>query len=384
MQKNSAFKFVLLLSFVSLFGDFVYEGARSITGPFLAELGASAIVVGAVSGFGELLGYALRLVSGRTADKTRAYWTITIIGYCINLLSVPALALAGNWPVAALLLLAERTGKAIRGPARDVMLSAAGTQLGSGFAFGLHQALDQVGAIVGPLTLAAILAMHQSPRFGFSILLAPAVVALILLGIAKFLYPNPEELRVQTNDVHAEGLDKTFWLYVAGGSLVAAGTMDYPLIAFHFHKIGSVSATLIPIFYAVGMATDGLAALILGKLFDRAGVRLLAAVSLVTASVSAFIFLTTAMWSAIAGVAIWGVGLGAQSSIMKAVIAKLVPAERRGSAYGVFGLMYGLSWFTGSLLMGFLYEHSLFALIAFSVATQLLAVPIFIVVAKRM
>src|SRR5712691_9525448 len=99
-----AFRFVLTIGIVNLFADLTYEGACSITGPFLGSLGASATVIGIVVGFGELLGYGLRSVSGFLADKTHKYWLVAFVGYAINMLAVPALALAGNWPIAAALI----------------------------------------------------------------------------------------------------------------------------------------------------------------------------------------------------------------------------------------------------------------------------------------
>ena len=160
ISKGTALKFVVLLGVVSLFADMTYEGARSITGPYLAILGASATAVGIVAGFGELIGYALRLVSGYISDRTGKYWTVTLFGYFINLLAVPLLALAGSWEVAAFLMITERMGKAIRNPSRDAMLSHATQSIGRGWGFGLHEAMDQIGAILGPLIVATVLYLN--------------------------------------------------------------------------------------------------------------------------------------------------------------------------------------------------------------------------------
>lgn len=155
--KPTALKFIVLLGVVSLFADATYEGARSINGPYLALLGASATTVGFVAGLGELIGYSLRLVSGYMSDRIGRYWAITLFGYTLNMLAVPALALAGRWEIAAMLMIAERIGKAIRTPARDAMLSHATREIGRGKGFGLHEALDQIGAVLGPLTVAGVL-----------------------------------------------------------------------------------------------------------------------------------------------------------------------------------------------------------------------------------
>jgi MFS-type transporter involved in bile tolerance (Atg22 family) len=177
MRSAQALKFVILLGVVSLFADMTYEGARSAVGPFLGMLGASALVVGLVSGGGELVGYTLRLWSGRLADRTRQYWVITFVGYAVNLLAVPLLAFAGNWQMAALLVVLERAGKALRTPARDAMLSYATKSTGRGWGFGLHEALDQIGATVGPLVLTVVIAQSGDYRRGFLTLIIPAIAA---------------------------------------------------------------------------------------------------------------------------------------------------------------------------------------------------------------
>ena len=179
--KDDAMKFIILMGVVSLLADMTYEGSRSITGPYLVILGASAVTVGFVAGFGELAGYVLRFFSGHLTDRTRSYWTITISGYLINLIAVPLLALAGSWEVAAALIIIERVGKGIRVPSRDVMLSHACSQVGQGWGFGLHEALDQIGAILGPLIVAAVLFFHGSYQIGFAFLLLPAILAITVL-----------------------------------------------------------------------------------------------------------------------------------------------------------------------------------------------------------
>src|SRR6266699_2085686 len=252
--KARALKFVLLIGVISFFADFTYEGSRSIIGPYLAVLGASAAAVGIVTGFGELLGYGLRLVSGRLSDQTGKYWPITIVGYIVQMSAVPLLALAGNWPVAALLIVLERVGKAIRNPPRDVMLSHAAKEMGYGWAFGVHEALDQSGALFGPLVVAAVLALRGQYRIAFAVLLVPALVTLSILLVARLSYPRPEEMEAHPPDVRTTGLPRVFWVYLAGAVLVAAGFADFPLIAFHFQRSGTVSAPVVPVFYAVAMA----------------------------------------------------------------------------------------------------------------------------------
>lgn len=380
--RKTALKFVMLLGIVSLLSDATYEGARSITGPFLAVLGASGTVVGIVAGFGELLGYGLRLVSGVVADRTQRYWTITIFGYAINLLAVPLLALAGHWETAAALIIMERVGKAVRTPARDVMLSHATVQMGRGWGFGLHEAMDQAGAVAGPLIVTAVLHFGNGYRSAFAVLLAPALLAVAVLITSRFLYPRPQDLEAAAPHLESIGFTRRYWLYLAAVALVAAGYVDFPLIAYHFEKHAVVPDSWIALFYAVAMGTDALAALILGRLYDRVGISVLAGVSAMTL-LFAPLTLLGGFALALIGMALWGIGMGAQESIMRAAIAAMVPAERRGAAYGIFNAGYGIVWFLGSAIMGILYDRSLTALIVFSVGTQMASIPLFLIVGRR-
>jgi len=381
-SRGAALKFVILLGVVSLFADMTYEGARSITGPFLAVLGASATVVGIVAGFGELIGYGLRLVSGYISDRTGRYWTITLFGYSLNLVAVPLLALAGRWEIAALLMIAERTGKAIRTPARDAMLSHATKEIGRGRGFGLHEALDQIGAVLGPLIIVAVLYLKGGYRIGFGILLVPALLALSMLMVARLLYPHPREFEVGSIKLESKGFPRAFWLYLVAVALVAAGYADFPLMAYHFEKVSVASDNWIPLFYAVAMGIDALAALFFGRLFDRIGISTLIVVSLLSSLFAPLVFLGSFNF-ALLGTALWGVGMGAQESIMRAAIAEMVPMDRRGAAYGIFNTGYGVFWFLGSALMGVLYDTSLPALIMFSVVMQLASVPLLLLVRKE-
>ncbi len=380
--KGAALKFVILLGIVSLFADTTYEGARSITGPYLAILGASGTIVEIVAGFGELVGYSLRLVSGYISDRTGKYWTITLLGYGINLLAVPLLALAGYWEIAAVLIITERLGKAIRTPARDAMLSHATAKMGRGWGFGLHEALDQIGAMLGPIIVASVLYFRGGYQMSFAVLLVPALLALSVLIVARLLYPHPRAFEAGSVKTESKVFPKIFWLYLTAVALIAAGYIDFPLIAYHFKKVSIVSDDWIPIFYAVAMGVDALAALVFGRLFDRIGISILIAAALISSIFAPFVFLG-GFYFALLGMVLWGVGMGAQESIMRAAIAGMVSMDRRGSAYGVFNTGYGMFWFFGSALMGILYDISIPALIIFSVAAQLASVPFFLLVRKK-
>jgi len=382
LPRQAAIKFIVLLGVVSLFADMTYEGARSITGPFLAVLGASATIVGIVSGFGELLGYALRLVSGHLSDRTGRYWAITIVGYMVNLLAVPLLALADRWDLAIVLIVAERAGRAIRTPARDAMLSYAGSQTGLGWGFGLHEAMDQTGAVAGPLIVSGILYLKDGYQTGFAILIIPALLSISVLLTARFLYPRPHDLDVSPPTLTTAGLPRLYWIYLVAAAFIAAGYADFPLIAYHFQAAAVVGAAWIPILYAVAMAADALAALVLGRLFDRIGLRTMLFATVASALSVPLAFLGGPS-AAVVGMVLWGIGMGAQESVMRAAIAQLAPSGRRGTAYGVFNAAYGLAWFVGSAALGVLYDHSVVALVGVTMILQLTALPILWRVTRR-
>lgn len=371
-------RFVLLIGVVSLFSDMAHEGARGITGPFLSGLGASAVVVAVVAGFGELLGYALRFVFGYLADRTGGYWPITIVGYSVQMAAVPLLAVANHWIGAAVLIVAERSGRAMRNPARDAMLAHATAELGRGWVFGVREALDAAGAMLGPLLIAGVLYLHGGYRTGFAVLLVPALLAVGVLLRARRRYPAPADLEVGETVPGPAGIPGVFWIYLLGMGLVALAYADYPLIAFHFAKSHVVGTDWIPVLYAAAMATESVAALGLGWLFDRIGLRVVVLATLATAAFAPLVFLGDA-GLAIAGVVLWGLGMAAQESIVKAAVTGMVGSSRRASAYGLFDTGFGVFWFAGSLALGILYTHSLVALSVFSAGAQLIAAGVLLI-----
>lgn len=381
-RHKKALKFVLTIGIVSFFADFTYEGSRSITGPFLLMLGASGVVVSMAAGFGELLGYGLRFFSGCFSERTGEFWPITITGYLVQMAAVPLLALAGNWQIAVGLILLERIGKAIRNPPRDVMLSHAAKQMGMGWGFGVHEALDQFGALFGPLLVALILARRGDYRVAFGTLLVPAFMTIVFLLIARFLYPRPEDLEANSQNLKTKGLPRSFWIYLAGAALVAMGFADFQLIAYHFVKAGVAPNTWIPIFYSVAMAVSGTGSLMFGRLFDRFGIIVLIPLTLISAVFAPLVFLG-GFWMALVGAALWGLGMGVHESIIPAAVATMVPADRRPSAYGLFTGTYGIFWFVGSAIIGVLYDHSTPAVIAFCVVVEFAAIPLFLKVRSQ-
>jgi MFS family permease len=330
---------------------------------------------------GELIGNVFRLASGFIADRTRRYWTLAILGYVVNLVAVPLLALSGDWVFASVLLVLERFGKSIRKPSGDAMLSFARDRVGSGWTYGLHEAMDQIGAVTGPVIVAAVLFFRADDyRRAFAILAIPALVAVAIVLVTRFLYPNPSNLEVKKLTIESRGFSRRYWLYLLAVGFVAFGFADWALVAYHFEAKKLFSDFTVPILYAVAMAVDAVAALFFGKLYDRIGPRSLAIAAGVSSVFAPFVFLGGPA-AAVIGIVLWGIGMGWQESIMRSVVADLSPKERRASAFGVFNTGYGIFWFVGSAVIGLLYGWSIPAVAVFSVASQLIALPLYIAIA---
>ncbi|MCB9572123.1 MAG: MFS transporter [Kofleriaceae bacterium] len=381
-RARAAMAFVVLMGLVSLFADACYEGARSAIGPYLGHLGASATIVGIVAGTGELVGYGLRYLSGRLSDRTRAYWGLTILGYGTNLIAVPMLALIGSWQAAAALVVLERLGKAIRSPARTTLLSFAAAEVGHGKAFGIHEAMDQIGAVVGPMTVAGVLWWRGDGlpgyRWAFAILAIPAALTMIALLTARARFADPEQLAPPGADDDHRPLGRAFVLYMVGVALIGLGLADWALLSFHLDARGVLGDALVPVVYAAAMGADGAAALVIGGAFDRArkhggaGLTVLAAASVIAAA-SLPLVLLGGTAAALVGVALWAIGLGATESIGKATVATLSPRARRGQAYGIYYAVFGFAWWVGSAAIGALSDRSRPAAAVFGAAALVLA-----------
>lgn len=366
--RRLALRFIIGIGLVSLFADFTYEGGRSISGPFLGVLGASPLAVGLIAGVGEFLGYALRLASGNLVDRTQRHWLLMYLGYAVNLLAVPALALAGSVAPAAALVFAERLGKGLRTPARDALLARASAQLGRGFAFGLHEALDQAGAVLGPLAVAAGVA-YGGYRLGFGVLLLPALLALLFLLRARGLEPPPPHTAPQAG----LSFSRLYWRYLAFVAVGVAGFAHFVLLAYHLEVRALVAPATIPLLFALAMGVDAATALVVGRLYDRLGLRVLYALPLLTLPAAPLAFLPHSPWLIALGVALWGAAMGLQESLMRAAVADLTLAARRGQAYGLFDFTYGAAWMVGSVVMGGLYGLAPGYLVAFALLLQLSA-----------
>jgi predicted MFS family arabinose efflux permease len=383
MKNRSALHFVIIIGIANFFADFTYEGARGIIGPFLGSLGASAAIVGLVAGLGELMGYGLRSISGYFADKSHRHWAFAFVGYTINMLAVPALALTRQWPLAASLVVSERIGRGIRKPTIEAMLSYAGRSIGAGWVFGLNEALDQAGATIGPLLMALILYLNGGYRTGFATLFIPALLCLGTLVLARLLHPRPHELEKSTRHTFTTtNLTQVYWIYLAAGALLAAGFADFALIGFHFQKANVVRGNLIPVFYAVAMAASALASIPLGRLFDRFGPNVSLFAFLISAAAAPFVFLGTSVFALI-GMIFWGVGMSAQGVLFQAMLTGVIPPQKRSTAFGLFDTGYGIAWFLGSAAMGLLYDKSIPAVVLFSAILQLAAIPVLFIANKK-
>lgn len=362
-------RFVFLLGWVSLLADLCYEGMRGAIGPYLALLGASGAAVGVVAGTGEAIGYALRYVSGALADRTRRYWAIAIAGYATNLVAVPLLALAGSWPMVAALVGLERLGKAIRSPAKSTIVSFAASEMGAGKTFAITEVMDQIGGLLGPLAVTAVLAWRGDTAEGFAwafaLLGIPALASIAVLLRARRLVPDPRALE-RVGESEGGALGPRYRLYLVGVALIAIGLADWPLLAYHMERQGVLATRWLPIAYAAAMAADGLVALAAGHAFDGVrrrggtGAGVVALFVAVGAGYAPLVLLADASRPALAigGIALWSVALAATESVGKAMIATIVPRGERGRAYGLYYLVWGLAWWGGSVLLGVLYDAS--------------------------
>lgn len=399
---SQAMTFIALFGIVSLFSDMTHEGASSIRGAYLSLLGASAGVIGFASGLGELVGYSMRYVFGRLTDRTKQYWPMTIAGYVLDIIAVPALALVGEhgWVAACALLIVQRMGKAIKKPAKDTLMSFASSQEGTGKSFGLQELLDQIGAFLGPVLLYLVMLLRQQGNtfdayaLCFAVLAIPGAITLILLLVTKHKFPNPEQFEPEPKEYIPFRMKREFLLYIAGISLFAFGFIDYSLVLMHISStFTSLSAGLaetgslvtegtLPLLYAGAMLVDAVAALVFGYLYDKKGVKVLVLSTVFSAPFPILIFAGKSIPVVLAGIALWGVGMGAQESILKAAVTTMVPKNSRATGYGIFECSFGVFWFLGSWLLGTLYDVSIPAMIAVSVVAQLAAIPLYLASAK--
>ena len=384
----SAFRFVAWCGIVSALTDVVYEGGRSVIGPYLATLGASAAVVGVVTGIGEAVALVLRLVSGPFADRTGRPWPQTIVGYVLTFLCVPLMAVVGGLAPAATLYNGERLGKAIRTPSRDTMLAHASAVVGVGRTFGVHEAIDQLGAITGPLLVALVIALGGSYQLSYALLALPGAAALVVLLRLRVAVPRPEDYDPEIRDPQTHvpdtakmrldaRLPREFWLYSAFSAATMLGFATWGVLAFHLTHRHVVSAGVVPVLYAVAMAAAAVAALGSGRMYDRRGLRGLLVLPALAAVVP-LLSLSMSVPAVVLGAAVWGVGMGVHDSTMRAAVTDLVPRSRRGAGYGTFTAVYGIAWLVGAAIIGVLYDHGTTIVEVFVVVVQVIALALLV------
>lgn len=391
----SPWRVVIGFGVVSLAADMVYEGARSVYGPLLASLGASALAVGLITGAGEAAALVLRLVSGPLADRTRRYWTLTIAGYALTAVCVPLLAVtpalgAAGLAVAVVLIVVERLGKAVRSPAKSALLADAAGAVGMGRGMGVHQALDQVGAFAGPLLLAGLIVAAGGRLWpGLAVLAVPGLLAMVVLVVVRrravAVHPRPRAGAAAVGEPAEEArtrLPRLFWWFAVACAVCTGGLMTFGLIGFHLARAGVVPTAGVPLLYAAAMAAAAVAALATGALYDRVGPRVLLVLPVLVAVVPALAF-STSLAVAAGGVLVWGTATGVQDSTVKAFVADLVSRQRRATAYGIFAAVQGAGALIGGATAGTLYEASLTWLLVVVAATQAAAMLILLTVLAR-
>ncbi len=394
----SPWRAVIGFGLVSLAADMVYEGARSITGPLLAGLGASALLVGLVTGAGEALALLLRLAFGTWADRSGRYWTLTLTGYTLTAVCVPALALTAFLPsvglvVAAVLILAERMGKAIRSPAKTALLARAAGGVGLGRGFAVHKALDQLGAVAGPLLVAGVLATTGLIWPSMALLAVPGIAAIAILLWIRHRTADDEPAAAPPRPAAAQSaappepagrvsaLPGRFWLFALAAGATTAGLVTFGVISYHLTRDQVVAVPVVPVVYAAAMAAAALAALATGWLYDKIKGRVLLALPLLVAAVPALAF-ADAPAVALTGVVLWGAATGVQDSTVKALVADLVPAPNRATAYGTFAAVQGATAVAGGAMAGALYDYSVPLLVVAVAATQVVALALLLASVK--
>lgn len=345
------------LGFVSLFADITYEGARSVIGSYLEVLEASSLIVGLVS-VGDLVGYLTRGLGGYIAGYSKSsgvYWGLVFAGYSINLFAVPALAFVGRWDLAFMLMILERVGKGLRAPARDTILAEVTEGIGKGKGFALHEVMDQIGAVAGPIFVGWSLYTYEGDySIAFKMLFIPAILALVMLTVA-FLNHRRVRAVEETRKKEKMPLGKAFWAYTLSMGLLAAGFIHWALVAYHVKLTGIISDHDIAYIYTVAMLVDAFVALPAGFLYDRIGPKTLVVAPPLAAIAVAYFLRADGLASCLAASALWGALMGIYETNMRVTVADVVPKHARAYAYGMYGMTFGLAWAAGNGLMGFMY-----------------------------
>lgn len=397
LTKKRAILLIILFGVISLLGDIIYEGARSIYGPYTKSIGMDIALVGLITGLAEFFGYFIRLMAGYLSDKSKNYWLFAILGYFL-LISVPLMAISSVWQIVSMFIILERIGKAIRSPAKDTILSSATKHIGTGFGFAIHEALDQIGAIIGPLIFSFILYLTKKNgneiigyKNSFLFMFIPFAILMVFIILAKVKVPHPERLEIEDKNV-GEKLSKVFWLYSLFTIFTTMGFITFAIMGYFFKEKNIFTDHQIPFFYAIGMGVDAVAALIIGRTYDKvknksnnsqAGLKVLIVIPLLTILIPIFTFKANFV-TAIISIMLWGIVMGCHETIMKSAIADLTHIKKRGTGYGIFNTFYGLSIFVASSLIAFLYKLSINLVISVIVIFQILSIVFYFVIVNNL
>ena len=357
-----AYKAIILFGIVSLFGDIIYEGCRGLVPDYLKFLGATAFIVGVIGGLGEFIGYSVRLVSGFLADTMKSYWLFIFLGYGL-LVSIPLLGFSFTWQVAAVFVLLERLGKALRTPSRDIILSVIGKEVGTGKTFGIHELLDQIGAIVGPAIVAvSMLTSSNDYRLTFLILLLPYISLMSFLTYVYKKIGKTYRIAKEGAEKQKVGLPRTFYIYTLAVVMNTVGLIPVALILYKASFF--FAEWLVPIVYLMIQGIDASIALVAGHAYDRFGVKFLALPFLLAIIPSVLTVVGNDALIVVVAAVFFGLVLGMQESIYRAAVADVAPVASRGRAYGIFSTAYGVSFLISGAIYGFFLDVAGTALIA--------------------
>jgi len=372
MSQKASYQCIFLLGLVSLLADATYDGLKSITGQYLGILGASGAVVGAVAGLGECSGHLFRIsYKASTRKKTSSFFTL--LGYSINALVAPLLALSSTWPVAAVLFVFQRFGKAVRRPPRDALLSHLAEKTGPGFGFGTHEALNRIGAVLGPAIVTLILLTQDSYALAFVLLSIPAIASLPALMLTRKHLPKRNLLTPKPRP--KPPLSRPYWRIVAALSLIAGGTIHFSILSYHVQKTALFDPRFVPLLFSLAMATEGLAAIGIGHLYDRFRAKALIPALTLSLLSPPLIFLGSPLILVI-GSMLWSVTMAILESLSRALITDFAPPCQRGKAFGMFHCCFALCWLIGSVLTGWLYDRSIPLMIGVAILIQASAIPV--------
>jgi MFS family permease len=365
------FKNVVRLGYVSLFTDFSTEMILGLLPIFVHDqLGASYAIVGLIEGSAEAMNNFFRILTGVVTDRLAKRKPLVLFGYALSSFAKPLFALATSWPQALVVRVTDRAGKGARTSPRDALISDSIAKSEGGKAFGVHESLDQIGAVVGPLV--AFLAF---PLIGFRgifwLSFAPAIVSLLIL---VFFVKEAVGLKKQTHlfENARQVMNRRFIFFLAVLGVFLLGAYNFSFILLRASSLG-VPDGEVPLVYVVINAISVVVAFPSGVLADRIGKILVLGLSYVAFIVtSAAGILLVGNW--LYGFAIgclFGVYLGISDPVQRSIIPDFTGSKLKGTGYAFYYLLVGLSSFLANSIFGYLWTFiSSSAAFEYSVVTS--------------